>query len=85
VRVVVAGAGALGSVLGGHFALSGEDVTLIGRPAHVEVIRARGLHIDGVRGPHLVRTLRAVADPREVEAADVLILCVKSQDTPGAS
>jgi 2-dehydropantoate 2-reductase len=84
VRVVIAGAGALGSVLGGYFALSGKDVTLIGRPAHVEAIRARGLQIDGVRGPHLVRTLRAVADPREVEAADLLILCVKSQDTPEA-
>ena len=84
VRIVVSGAGALGSVLGGYFALAGEEVTLIGRPAHVESIRTQGLQVDGVRGLHIVRMLRAVVDPREVEAADLLILCVKSQDTPDA-
>jgi len=80
VRIVIAGAGALGSVLGGYLALAGEEVTLIGRPAHVEAIRRRGLQIDGVRGPHVVRTLRAVAKGSAVEAADLLIVCVKSQD-----
>jgi len=84
VRIVIVGAGALGSVLGGYLALAGEDVTLIGRPAHVEAIRRRGLQIEGVRGPHVVRGLRAVAEGSEVEAADLLVVCVKSQDTTEA-
>ncbi len=83
-NTVIAGAGALGSVIGGYAAQAGGDVTLIGRKAHVEAIRARGLEIDGVRGRHVIRDVRAVVDPREVGSADLLILCVKSQDTPEA-
>ncbi len=81
---MIAGAGALGSVIGGYAAQAGGDVTLIGRKAHVEAVRARGLEIDGVRGCHVIRNVRAVVDPREVGSADLLILCVKSQDTPEA-
>lgn len=83
-NIVVAGAGALGSVLGGYFAQAGADVTLIARTPHVEAIRARGLLIDGRRGPRTVRNLRAVADPAEARSADLLIMCVKSQDNAKA-
>jgi 2-dehydropantoate 2-reductase len=84
VKTIIAGAGALGSVIGGYFAQVGGDVTLIARKAHVEAIQGRGLEIDGVRGRHVIRAIRAVADPREVGSADLLILCVKSQDTAEA-
>jgi 2-dehydropantoate 2-reductase len=84
VKTVIVGAGALGSVIGGYFAQAGGDVTLIGRKAHVEAIRTRGLEIDGVRGCHVIRNVRAIVDPREVGSAELLILCVKSQDTPEA-
>jgi len=84
VNVVVAGAGALGSILGGYFAQVGADVTLIARRPHVEAIRARGLLIDGRRGPQVVRNLRAVVDPAEAGSADLLIMCVKSQDNQKA-
>jgi 2-dehydropantoate 2-reductase len=84
VKTVITGAGALGSVLGGYFAQAGTDVTLIARQPHVEAIRARGLAIDGRRGPQIVRNLRAVVDPAEVQSADLLIMCVKSQDNQQA-
>jgi 2-dehydropantoate 2-reductase len=71
-------------VIGGYAAQAGGDVTLIAREAHVEAIRARGLEIDGVRGRHVIRDVRSVVNPREVGSADLLILCVKSQDTPEA-
>ena len=71
-------------MIGGYAAQAGGDVTLIGRKTHVEAIRGRGLEIDGVRGRHVVRDVRAVVDPREAGSADLLILCVKSQDTPEA-
>jgi 2-dehydropantoate 2-reductase len=84
VKTVIAGAGALGSVIGGYAAQAGGDVTLIARKAHVEAVRARGLEIEGVRGRHVIRDVRAVVDPREAGEADLLILCVKSQDTAEA-
>ena len=81
VKTVIVGAGALGSVLGGYFAQVGAEVTLLARKAHVEAIRERGLHIEGMRGAHVVRNLRAVEDPAEVTSAELLILGVKSYDT----
>jgi 2-dehydropantoate 2-reductase len=43
VRVIVYGAGAVGSVIGGRLRQGGADVVLIGRPAHVSAIREQGL------------------------------------------
>lgn len=71
-------------MLGGYFAQAGTDVTLIARQPHVGAIRARGLVIDGRRGPQIVRNLRAAVDPSAVESADLLIMCVKSQDNQQA-
>ena len=49
-RWCILGAGGLGSVIGGYLAKAGEEVTLIGRPAHMQAIRERGLRITGLRG-----------------------------------
>jgi len=40
--ILVAGAGALGSVVGGLLAAAGWPVTLLGRRAHLDAVRARG-------------------------------------------
>lgn len=44
-RLAVYGAGAIGSWCGAALARAGQDVTLIGRPAHVDAINAHGLTI----------------------------------------
>ena len=85
-HVCILGAGGLGSLIGGWLAESGARVTLIARPAQVEVIRSRGLEISGIRGRHTIRRgLEAVATPDEVRAPiDVLVLCVKARDSDAA-
>src|SRR5205823_5936553 len=45
VRIVVAGAGAVGGLLGGWLALAGHRVTLVGRQAMVDRVHARGLQL----------------------------------------
>src|SRR6476659_2225604 len=48
-RIAVVGAGALGGYVGGSLAHLGHDVTLIDPwPEHVELIRSRGLELDGM-------------------------------------
>ena len=42
-RIVVLGAGAIGSYFGGRLARSGQSVTLIGRQNHVDAINRNGL------------------------------------------
>jgi len=85
-RICILGAGGLGSVVGGWLAESGVEVALVGRPAQVDAIRARGLEIRGIRGERRVRApLEAHAHPDEVQGElDALILTVKAKDTGAA-
>lgn len=85
-RVVVLGAGGLGSVMGGYLADIGAEVTLVGRPAHVEAISRDGLRITGRRGDlHIRERLSAVTDPADAEGEfDYLILAVKAKDSATA-
>jgi 2-dehydropantoate 2-reductase len=46
VKIAVVGAGAIGSVIGGLLSKAGEDVTLVGRKAHVDAINRNGLILD---------------------------------------
>jgi 2-dehydropantoate 2-reductase len=82
VRILVAGAGSLGTVLAAALAASGRDVVLYGRPAHVGPIRAEGLVVQGVRDLHV--SVQATADAREIGAVDYLLLAVKTRDTGAA-
>lgn len=85
-RVCVLGAGGLGSLIGARLAESGMDVTLIGRPGHVDAIRRNGLRIAGIRGPGVVHDrLEAVSSPTQAEGQfDYLLLTVKTSDTADA-
>ena len=81
-RVLVAGAGALGSVFGGFLRRAGLDVTLLGRAGHLDAIAQRGLTIDGIWGAH---HLEGFAVATEVAALhgrfDAILVPVKSYDT----
>jgi len=81
-HVVVFGAGAVGSVLGGQLALRKHDVQFVCREAHARAINESGLHLRSATGDY-------VAHPRAtttLSASDLtddtwLILGVKSQHT----
>jgi 2-dehydropantoate 2-reductase len=75
-RVAIIGAGAIGSVIGGLLARAHEDVTLIGRRAHVDVINRNGLRIDGALGTMQVRVRAA---ERLDFRPDLALLTVKTQ------
>jgi len=85
-RMAIAGAGAVGSLIGGYLSKGGEDVILI-EPSwmeHIQAIRRHGLIIDGCRGKHLVsiKALHASElDQLEKRSLDILFLAVKSNHT----
>jgi len=80
--VLVAGAGALGSVVGGLLAERGWPVTLLGRVEHLDAVRRRGLHIEGLFGEHHVRSLACVSDAAALGGAfRTVFVTVKSWDT----
>ncbi|MBO9688761.1 ketopantoate reductase family protein [Roseateles chitosanitabidus] len=82
--VAVMGAGAVGCFFGGMLARAGHDVVLIGRPAHVDAIRAHGLRMDTRMFDEQVR-LRADTEASAAQGADVVLFCVKSTDTVAAA
>ena len=87
-RVLVVGAGAVGSVLGGFLAKAGHDVTLLGRAWHLDVVRREGLKISGLWGDHRVKRLAAAVRPEAVGSQppfDWVFVCVKSPQTAEAA
>lgn len=81
-RVLIAGTGALGSVLGAFLRRAGCDVTLLGRPSHLDAIARNGLVIDGLWGEHRVHGFRAASSTAELSGMfDTILLTVKSYDT----
>ncbi|HJQ84371.1 MAG TPA: ketopantoate reductase family protein [Candidatus Binatia bacterium] len=81
-RILIAGAGALGSVVGGLLAAAGWRVTLLGRRPHLEAVRAHGLTIDGLFGTHRVRGLALATAPNELAGPyTAILLTVKAYDT----
>ena len=86
-RVLVFGAGAIGSVLGGFLAEAGHDVTLLGRAWHLDVVRRDGLRVSGLWGEHRIR-LAAIATAVEQTPPgpyDWVFICVKAHQTAAAA
>jgi len=80
--ILIAGAGAIGSVVGGMLHEAGHDVTLLGRRAHLEAVARGGLKITGLFGNRIVRGLKLADDPARLRGRFGLILCAaKSYDT----
>jgi 2-dehydropantoate 2-reductase len=84
-RFVVFGAGAIGSGMGGHLHRTGHDALLVGRPAHVDRIRQAGLRLVTENETYTV-PVPSVSRAQDIGFTDddVVLLCVKSQDTDRA-
>src|SRR6202453_428023 len=83
-RVAVVGAGAVGCYYGGMLARAGHDVTLIGRPQHVEAIERQGLRLETQTFDERIR-VSASSEGSAVQSAQLVLFCVKSTDTASAA
>jgi len=80
-RILVFGAGSLGSLLGGLLAKT-HDVTLVGRDPHVRTVRESGLRIEG----ELSLTVRPGAATTVPNGHyDLVLVTVKAGDTAAAA
>jgi 2-dehydropantoate 2-reductase len=83
VRIGVIGVGALGSVIGALLHEAGQDVVLVERnQQEVELVREKGLWIEGVSGERVVRP-HIVAGGDEAGTIDLALVLVKAYDTAG--
>ena len=81
-HIVVVGAGAVGSFYGAMLAKAGHQVTLVGRPAHVQAIQQSGLQLE-LAGSTAAQSiaLQASSGLAVLQSADLVLFCVKSTDT----
>ncbi|MCY3953493.1 MAG: 2-dehydropantoate 2-reductase, partial [bacterium] len=81
-RVVVLGAGALGSVYGAWLADAGADVMLVARRPHAEAVRRDGLEIRSYDAGSTIHHVDATDDPAAAGDADLVLVAAKSFDVP---
>src|SRR5260370_17200831 len=81
--ILIAGAGALGSVMGGMRRPDGAQVALLGRPAHLDAVARRGLNIDGLFGRREVSGVELFHDIGQLwgRKFGLIVIAVKSYDT----
>lgn len=87
-RILVFGAGAIGSMFGG-FLSRRNDVTLLGRRRHLQAIRAKGLQVSGIWGRHTFKNLKTEWDFNRLLKSkshfDLILVTVKSYDSLNAA
>jgi 2-dehydropantoate 2-reductase len=83
VKIAVMGAGAVGCYYGGMLARAGHEVTLIGRPRHVDEVRRAGLFLETTEFKDRVR-MGASTGADAARGAELVLFCVKSADTEAA-
>ncbi len=84
-NILVFGAGAVGSFVGGHLAASGHGVTLLGRPPSMQKIAGDGLTIFWPDRPPVTSSPKTATSLDKLSARyDLILLTVKSPATPTA-
>ncbi|MFO1186693.1 MAG: ketopantoate reductase family protein [Alphaproteobacteria bacterium] len=84
-RIIVYGIGAVGGIVAGMLARSGEKVLAIARGRMLDALKRAPLHVSFVDHEY-DQTLDVVGAPGEIGFApgDVVLLCMKAQDTQDA-
>ena len=82
-RIVVAGAGAIGSVIGGSLTRAGVDIWFIDPWLdHVRALQAHGLFLQDPDTTSLIRVKALhMSEADALRDIDILLVCVKSYDT----
>jgi 2-dehydropantoate 2-reductase len=76
-KFCIYGAGAIGGYLAVELALSGQEVCVVARGAHLEAIRKRGLTLQ-IHGAEKVAKVAADSDPTAFGRQDVVICALKA-------
>jgi 2-dehydropantoate 2-reductase len=76
-KICVYGAGAIGGYLAVELALSGQDVSVVARGAHLEAIQKRGLTLH-IEGREKVARVLADSDPHALGPQDIVICALKA-------
>jgi len=84
-KIVVVGPGALGCLVAGFLKVkTGEEIIMLDNsPERAKQISKDGIKIEGLSGAHETK-INVTADTKDIGAADLVIICVKSYSTEDA-
>lgn len=82
-RVLIYGAGAIGSLFGARLSAAGHAVTLVGRPEHVRAIQEQGLRVEGEGAGLFPLAAEGRIPPGSLP--EVILIAVKSFDLADAA
>ena len=81
-RILIAGCGAIGSIFACLLRQAEYDVTILGRPFHLNAIAAGGLRLDGIWGDHYASDFHVATTAAEISGPfDLVLIAVKAYDT----
>jgi 2-dehydropantoate 2-reductase len=82
-KIVVFGAGGVGAFFGGLLVRGGADVHFVARGPQLEALRTSGILIRSLRlGDIQIPPVHAESDTARVGICDLVLVCVKAQQTP---
>src|SRR5579863_198267 len=79
---VILGAGAIGSIVGGHLARAGHEVVMLARGQRASLLQQRGISIRGLT--QFTTPVRTLSDPQQLRRAGALIVAIKTPGTDAA-
>lgn len=80
-KIIIAGAGAVGGYYGGVLANAGHDVFFIARGAQLAALRERGLAVKSINGDFALPSPKCGENADSFGPADLTLVCFKSYDT----
>lgn len=83
--ICIAGAGSIGCYVGGMLRAGGRSVSLLARPRVIEDVKTNGLTVtsfNGIEHRLSAAEIRLSDDPSILADADIVLVTVKSDDTP---
>lgn len=83
-KIIIMGAGAVGSYFGALLARAGYDVSFVARGEHLAAMQSRGLCVKSVNGDFYIEHPCATNDQSDIENAELILITVKSYDTDEA-
>jgi 2-dehydropantoate 2-reductase len=83
-RTLIVGTGAVGGFYGAKLARAGHEVVFTARGRNLEEIRARGLRLESFEGDITVPPARTLDTARSLAPFELVLVCVKAQDTEAA-
>jgi 2-dehydropantoate 2-reductase len=80
-KIIIAGAGAVGGYYGGMLAHTGHDVFFIARGTQLAALRERGLAIKSIDGDFALPSPKCGENADSFGYADLILVCFKTYDT----